>query len=122
MASSHVRGVVGGGAIATVHKIIRHDLFHELELVSTPVIRLLDTHVDEIDNSVDQGDLLRSVGNHVPLQTRDSDGELLVTDGILDLLQELGEALDLRDLLGVGDTLVVLAVATRVLPVDILVC
>lgn len=63
-----------------------------------------------------------SVGNHVPLKTRNGNGELLVANGILDLLQELRIALDLVDLLGVGDTLVVLAVAGGVLPVDILVC
>lgn len=100
LGGSLVRGVVGGDAITAVHEIIRHD-------------------VDEINSSVDLGDLLMSVGDHVPLKTRNGNGELLVTNGILDLLQELGVALDLVDLLRVWDTLIVLAVASGVLPVDI---
>lgn len=97
-------------------------IYPTVNLALKRVISFTSTHVDEIDNSVDLGDLLMGVGNHVPLKTRNGNGELLVANSVLDLLQELGVALNLVNLLGVGDTLVVLAVAGRILPVDILVC
>lgn len=93
-----------------------------IRIASYHAVGLESTHVDEIDSSVDLGNLLMSVGNHIPLKTRNGNRELLIANGVLNLLQELGVALDLVDLLRVGDTLVVLAVASGVLPVDILVC
>lgn len=79
----------------------------------------MGTYVDIIDSLVDEGSLARDVGDHVSIKSWDSDGQLLVSNELLDLLEKLGESLDLVGLLGVGDLLVVRAVATGVLPVDV---
>jgi hypothetical protein len=68
---------------------------------------------------VDERSLGRNISNHVTLKTGNSNRKFLLSDKLLDLLQKLGESLDLVGLLGVGDLLVVLSVTTRVLPVDI---
>ena len=77
------------------------------------------TYIDKIDGLVDQGNLAGDVGDHITLKTWDRDRELLVSNELLDLLEKLGKRLDLGRLLGVGDALIVLAIATRILPVDI---
>lgn len=62
-----------------------------------------------VDNGVDLGHLVCGKGNHVSLLAWDGNGELLVTDGGLDLGQQEGKVFNLLYLLVVGDLLVVLA-------------
>lgn len=54
-----------------------------------------NTHVDGIDDLVDDGDLLGGVGDQVSLPARRSNGKLPLANGGLDLLQEQGEVGDL---------------------------
>ena len=78
------------------------------------------THVDKVDIFVNERSFGRDVSDHITLETRDCNGKLFVSNELLDLLEKLRESLDLIGLLGVRDLLVVLAVTTGVLPVDIL--
>lgn len=111
------RGVVSGVVITTVHEIVGHNLRW---LVSGWFRRAMGSaYVDKVDGLLDERGLAGDVGDHVTLKTGDSDGELLGANELLDLLEELGEGLDLVGLLGVDDLLVVGAVTTRVLQIDI---
>jgi hypothetical protein len=67
------------------------------------------THVDVVNDGVDLGDLLGGIGNHVALLAGHGNGQLLIADGGLDLLEEERELINLLDLLVVGNLLVVLA-------------
>jgi hypothetical protein len=108
--------VVGGVVITTVHEIIGHDL----ERLVGGFIRLRrGIYVDKVDGLFNERSFAGDVGDHVALKSRDSDGELLLADELLDLLKELREGLDLVGLLGVDDLLVVRAVTTGVLHVDV---
>lgn len=108
--------LVGGVGITAVHEIIGHDL---KRLVGSFIRLRGSAYVDKVDGLLDEGGLAGDVGNHVTLKTGDGDGELLGADELLDLLEELGEGLDLVGLLGVDDLLVVGTVTTRVLHIDI---
>lgn len=77
------------------------------------------SYVDKVDGVVNLGDLLGGKGNHVALLAGDGDGELLVANSSLDLLEQEGVRLNLGDLARVGVLLVVFAIATRVFPVNI---
>lgn len=78
-----------------------------------------ETYINHIDGGVDLGHLLRGKGDHVPLEPRDGDGQLLIADGRLYLLEEQGVVGDLIRLARVGVLLIVLAVSAGVLPVDV---
>lgn len=108
--------MVGSVVVTTVHEIVGHNLKKSANYL---VILERWTHVDKVDVFVDERSLSREISDHVTLKTGDSNGKLLLSDELLDLLEKLGESLDLVGLLGVGDLLVVLAVTTGVLPVDI---
>lgn len=108
--------VVSGVVITAVHEIIGHDL---KMLVGGFRKARGSVYVDKVDGLLDERGFTRDVGNHVTLKTGDSDGKLLGADELLDLLEQLGESLDLVGLLRVDDLLVVGAVAARVLQIDI---
>lgn len=93
-------GVVRGDVVTTVHQIVGHN-------------------VDHVDGLEDLRALLLGESNHVLATTGDGDGEGLVADCLADSGQEFGVGLDLVDLRGVGDLLVVLAVTTGILPIDV---
>lgn len=93
-------GVVLGVVVAAVEQIVRHD-------------------VDDVDSTVDQGNGLGSEGDHVALEARHGDRQLPAANGLLDRAEQLREGLDLRDEVRVGDLLVVVAVSSRVLVVDV---
>lgn len=87
-------------SVAAVHDVVGHD-------------------IDKVDGGVDLGDLLGSKGNHVAFFARYGNGKFLGTNCSLDLLEEERVGLNLRDLARVGILLVVLTIATRVLPVNV---
>lgn len=94
------RCVVVCDSVAAVHEVVGHD-------------------IDKVDGGVDLGDLLGRKGNHVAFFARYGNGKLFGANCSLDLLEEERVGLNLGDLARVGVLLVVLTVATRVLPVDV---
>lgn len=94
------RRVVVGDGVAAVHEVVRHD-------------------IDKVDGGGNLGHLRGGKGNHVALLAGHGNGELLVADGGLDLIEQQRVRLNLGDLARVGVLLVVLAVAAGILPVDV---
>lgn len=82
---------------------------------------MLVTHGEVVDSSVDLRDGLGGESNHVALETGSSNGELhlVVAELSLDGRQEQREGVDLSRLIAIGLLLVIGAVATGVLPIDI---
>lgn len=93
-------GVVLCEVVAAVEQVVAHD-------------------VDDVNSLVNQRNGLGSVGDHVALKAGHSNGQLPVADGLLDRAEQLREGLDLGDEVRVGDLLVVVAVASGVLVVDV---
>lgn len=92
--------MVRGNVITAVHQIVAHD-------------------VDHVHRLEDLGARLRVPGDHVLLAAGHGDGEGLVADFLANGGKELGVGLNLGDLIGVGDLLIVLAIATGVFPVNV---
>jgi hypothetical protein len=108
---------MGGVVVTTVHEIVGHNLQELANYFSS--LEKWTTYINKVNVFVDERSLGRKISDHVTLKSRDSNGKLLVANELLDFLEKLGESFDLISLLRVGDLFVVLAVTTRVFPVDI---
>lgn len=87
--------------VTAVHQVIRHD-------------------VDHVDSRPDLGSLFFGEGNHVAAFTWDCNRQnLVLANCVADGLHEERVRLNLAGFLGIGDLLVVVAVAAGVFPVDI---
>ena len=114
-------GVVGRLGVAAVHEVVGHELGGVRHSFTLRESKLQGgTYVDIVNRRPNLRPSNRSVGNHVGFLSGDGDREELVgANRLANGSEDLWVRSDLSGLCGVGHLLVVCAVASRVLPVDV---
>lgn len=77
------------------------------------------TYVDKVNDLVNLGDLLGTIGDHIAFSSRNRNREFLLADSCLDLCKKQRIRLNLGNLLRVGYPPVVFAITAGILPVDV---